>query len=275
MGGKSSDAQAPDPRLVDAQIRGMNAQEDAMSRILDNYEQFAPLQRQQMQFGMDTAREAYTQSQEDRNWALGRRSALTGLQDRMVQEATEANSGAREAKLVGQSDADVDAAFSSARGQGLRMMGSYGVNPMDGRFAATGAQMDTQHALAKATARNKVREAARAEGLALTDRASNALSGYPAMGSSLSGAGAGFGGMGLGYTGQASGQRYAGLGAYGGMGGSMGQNATSMWGAQASYKTAQDQLGGSWAQDIGALVGAGASLYSAWNAPGAGAKKPG
>jgi len=261
MGNRGGNAQAPDPRLVDAQIRGMNAQEDAMNRILDNYEQFAPLQRQQMQFGMDTAREAYNQSQEDRTWALGRRAALTGIQDRMIQDANSANDGSRTQKMIGESDSDINAAFAGARGQGLRTMAASGVNPNDGRFLALNGQMDTQQALAKATARNKVREAARAEGLALNDRASNALAGYPAMGSSLSGAGAGFGGMGLGYTGQASGQRYAGLGAYGGMGGSMGQNATSMWGAQANYKNAQDQMGGSWAQDLGALVGAGARLY--------------
>lgn len=261
MGSKSSDAQAPDPRLVDAQIRAMNYQEDAIGRLMRNYEEFAPLQRQQMQFGLDTAREAYEQSQQDRTWALGRRSALTGLQDRMIQDASEANSGAREAKLVGQSDADVDAAFAGARGQGLRTMAASGVNPNDGRFMALGGQMDTQHALAKATARNKVREAARAEGLNLTDRASNALAGYPAMGSSLSGAGAGFGGMGLGYTGQAAGQRQAGLSAYGGMAGQFGQGATQMWSAQGNYKTQQDQLGGGWAQDLGALVGAGTRLY--------------
>lgn len=257
----SSNAPAPDPRLVDAQIRGLNFQEEAANRMLKGYEELLPLQRQQMQFGLDSAREAYDQSQQDRNWALGRRSALTGLQDRMVQDANAANDGTREAQLVGQSDVDVNNAFASARGQGLRSLAAAGVNPNDGRFLALNGQMDTQQAMAKATARNKVREAARAEGFALQDRASNALAGYPAMGAGLTGAGAGFGGSGLGMVGAAGGMRTSALGGMSGAGAGMTGGATGAWGAQANYKNAQDQMGGSWAQDIGALVGAGARLY--------------
>ena len=68
------------------------------------------------------------------------------------------------------------------------MEGGFGITPGSGRAMAMSNQLDTNQALARASAANKVREAARMEGFALTDRAVNALAGYPAMGMSATGA---------------------------------------------------------------------------------------
>lgn len=76
----------------------------------------------------------------------------------------------------------------------------------------------------------------------MTDRASNALAGYPAMGMAATGAGANMGMAGSGLANQGLAGMNSGFGAAGGMAGSMGSNATSMYGAQASYKNSQDQL---------------------------------
>ena len=62
MGSKSSNAPAPDPRLVEAQIRSMGIQDDVIKRVMQQSEEIQPLQKEQLQFGLDTARTAYDQS---------------------------------------------------------------------------------------------------------------------------------------------------------------------------------------------------------------------
>jgi hypothetical protein len=146
-----------------------------------------------------------------------------------------------------------------------------GITPGSGRSVALNTQMTIAQAGAKAAAANKVRAAARAEGLQLTDRAQAALAGFSTMGSSLSGAGAGYGGMGLDIANRSLAGMNSGFSAGGGMAGQMGSNATSMWGAQASYKNAQDQIRA--ANDpfntiLGAATGAGMS----WATGGFGGK---
>ena len=102
------------------------------------------------------------------------------------------------------------------------------MNPNSGMALALGNQNSTQQAMAQAGASNKVRQAARAEGYALTDRASNALSGYPAMGMAATGAGAGFGASGLGIANNGLAGMNGGQSAMGSMAGNMGQNASGM-----------------------------------------------
>ena len=66
MGSKSSSAPAPDPRLVEAQIRSMGIQDDVIQRVMQQSEEIMPLQREQMQFGLDASRKAFDQAQADR-----------------------------------------------------------------------------------------------------------------------------------------------------------------------------------------------------------------
>lgn len=77
MGSKSSNAPAPDPRLVEAQIRSMGIQDDVIKRVMQQSEEILPLQKEQLQFGLDSARTAYDQSQQDRTWILDRRGPPT------------------------------------------------------------------------------------------------------------------------------------------------------------------------------------------------------
>lgn len=265
MGGKSS-APAPDPRLAEAQIRSINRQDDMMSRMLANSEELMPLQRQQMQFGLDSARTAYDQSQADREWMLSRRGALSSVQDRLIKDADEFDLEGRTSKMLGVADADVNEAFAASRGQMNRDLARSGVAPGSGRALAFANAGAIAQAGARASAANKVREAARAEGYALTDRAQNALAGYPAMGMSATGAGAGYGSMGLGLANQGLSGMNSGFGAVGGMAGQMGQNATSMYSAQANYKLGADQnaakAGSSLMSGLGGLAGMGLKIYT-------------
>lgn len=263
MGSKSSSAPAPDPRLVEAQIRSMGYQDQAVQQLLANSTAMLPYQQAQMQFGLDTARQAYMQSQQDRDWMLGRRTMLGNLQSDLINEANSFDSESKREELAGKALGDVSQVFATQRGMAARNMARSGVNPADGKFAAMSNQMDMAEATAKATAANKTREAARQEGFGLKQSAANMMSGYPAMGMQATGAGAGFGGMGLQVANQGLAGMNSGFGAAGGLGGQMGQNATGMWNAQANYKNQQDQIAAS-NDPFGTILGAATGVGMRW-----------
>lgn len=263
MGSKSSSAPAPDPRLISAQINSMGVQDAAIQQVLKNSAELAPLQRQQLQFGLDSAKTAYTQSQADRDWMLSRRGQLSNVQDRLVKDAEEFNSEDRLNQMLGTADADVDSAFSGARGQMARGLARTGVTPGSGRSLAMNNQLTMAQAASKVAAANKVRTAARAEGMALTDRAHNALAGYPAMGMSATGAGAGYGSAGLGLANAGLAGMNSGFGQAGSMAGGLGSNAAGMYGAMGSYKNGQDQIAAS-SDPFNTLLGAVSGAGTSW-----------
>ena len=243
-GGKSrgSSAAAPDPRLVEAQIRSMGITDRSIERILTNSEEMAPLQRQQLQDSISRGTSLYGQGQEDRSYGLQRRGVLTGLQDRMVKDANEFNTADRREQLAAEAQADVTSAYDNAAAMQARGLERSGVNPNSGKYMAMQNQNSLARAASSASAANKTRQAARLEGFQLNDRASNAFSGYPASTASsvgmglntarfgLDSANTGLAGMNSGYT------------AAGGMAGQMGQNASGMYGAMGSFKNGQDQI---------------------------------
>lgn len=263
MGSKSSSAPAPDPRLVEAQIRSMGIQDDVIQRVMQQSEEMLPLQKEQLQFGLDSSRTAYDQSQEDRTWMLGRRGSLSTMQDTLVQDARNFNTEDKASELAGRAGADVAQAFATAKDQSNRNMARMGVNPSDGKAAAMGNQLSIAQALGTAQAMTGARTQARQEGYALTDRATNALSGYPAMGMQATGAGAGFGASGINLSNQGLAGMNSGFGAAGTMAGQMGQNAANMYGAMGSYKNGADNAAAN-ANPMGALLGAGATLGAAY-----------
>lgn len=246
-GGKGgSSAPAPDPRLTEAQIKSMGIQDDAIQRILANAQDLAPLQKQQLE-------QSLKNTEDDRSWMVGQRDKLGGLLDSVVRQAREFNTEDRQAQLAAEATGDVNQAFASARGQSMRDMSRMGVNPSSGRVQAMENAMSLSQAAMLASAANKTRQAARLEGYGLTDRAVNALSGYPAQASGLGGTGLTLANSGL------SGLN-AGLTTAGQLSGSLGSNATGMYSAQASYKNAQDNIAN---EGYGALLGAGAKLGGA------------
>lgn len=237
-----SSAPPPDPRLVEAQIRSMGIQDASIQKIMANAEEIAPIQREQLKFGLDTSRTAFEQSQADRAYSLERRGELTTLQDRAISDANAFDTEAKGEQYAAGAVADVGMQAEVARQSQTRGLQRMGVNPASGKMLAINSQLGLSEAAAKAGAANKVREAARLEGYGLNDRASNMLSGYPAMGMSTTGAGAGFGANGLTLANQGLAGRNSGWGAAATGAGQMGANATGMYGAQANYKNQQDQI---------------------------------
>lgn len=262
-GGKGSSAPPPDPRLIEAQIRSMGIQDDVIKRIMQQSEEIQPLQKEQMQFGLDSARTAYDQSQQDRTWMLDRRGLLSSMQDTLAQDASSFNTENRANQLAGKAMADVNQGFANAEGQQSRALARMGVNPSSGKALAMGNQTAIAKAAALVAAGTGARDRARTEGFALTDRATNALSGFPAMSMQATQSGAGFGAAGINITNQGLAGMNSGLTAAGTMAGQMGQNATSMYGAMGSYKNGADNAAAN-ANPMGALLGAGATLGAAW-----------
>lgn len=231
-GGKGDSAPPPDPRLVAAQIRSMGIQDQALTQMMAINNQMAPLQREQLQFGLDSSKTAYAQAQADRAYALERRGLQTEMQDRIAAQANEFNQPGRMEQMADEANADVDSAFSNVRGQSQRAMARRGINLSSGRAAALDQSLNIDQATAKANAANRVRAAARQEGYALTDRANNALAGYATQASSLSGAGAGYGSNGLSLANSALQGLNSGWGQVNQGAASLGQNAGSMYNTQ-------------------------------------------
>jgi hypothetical protein len=258
-GGKGSSAPAPDPRLVEAQIKSLGIQDSMIEEIMAVTREMQPIQKEQMQFGLDSARTAFDQSQADRTYSLERRGVLTGLQDQLVADARSFNEQGRGEQLAGRAIADVQTQMDNTRAGTARQMARMGINPMSGNFAATNNSMDVATASAKAAAGNNAREAARMEGYSLTDRATNALAGYPAMGLQTTGNAAQFAAGGLNLANHGAAGMMAGSKSAGSMAGQMGSNAANMWGQQANFHAnmqQQDQTG----QILGGLGGFVAGL---------------
>lgn len=268
-GGKGgSSMPAPDPALIAAQIKSLGIQDDVLSSIMENSRSMMPLQKEQMQFGLDSAKTAYENAQDDREYSLERRGKLSTQQDKLIQDAQDFNSETKQAELAAKAGADVNAAFGNAEAQQMRSLSRMGVNPNSGKFASMTGQNAVAKATALAGATNSARTAARQEGRALTDRATNALAGYPAMGMQASGQGAQFGGLGLNYANQGLAGMNSGLQTGASVAGQMGSNATSMWNSQANAYM-QDQNSkeslGSVLGGIGGLAMGAAKAYTAFS----------
>lgn len=263
MGSKSSSAPPPDPRLIVAQMKSMGIQDDAIKTIMRQSAELAPLQKQQMQFGLDSSRTAYDQSQQDRKWMLDRRGQLSGLQDQQSKDAADFNSPQRAMQLAGQAEADVNSGFANAQAQNGRAMSRMGINPSSGRALSMGSQTAIAKAAALAGAATAARTGARMEGRALTDRATNTLAGYPSMGMQATGAGAGFGANGLNIANTGLAGMNSGVQAGAGIAGQMGSNAANMYGTMGNYKNGADQIAAS-NNPTAALLGGAAKIGAAW-----------
>lgn len=268
-GGKGSSAPAPDPRLVEAQVKSMGIQDDVIQRMMSQSDEMLPIQKEQLQFGLDSAKTAFQQSQDDRAYALERRGQLTGLQDKMISDAKSFDSGARGNELANQAQADVGQQFANSRDQTARSMARMGINPNSGKSLAINSQLGVAEAAAKAGVSSSARESARSEGYALTDRASNALAGYPSMGMSATGAGAGYGASGIGLANASLAGQNSGYGSAAQVAGQLGTNATGMYGQQANFNLQNQQMSNSSSSGMWGALGsvAGAAMSAGSKAP--------
>ena len=90
----------------------------------------------------------------------------------------------------------------------------------------------------------------------MTDRAANALAGYPTMGMQTTAAAAGYGASGQNIANTGLAGLNSGYAQAGGMAGNAGNNATNMWSAQSNAKQQSDASADA---TTGTLVGVGVS----------------
>lgn len=232
--GGSQQMQAPDPALVAAQIKSMGIQDSAIEQMLNTSNEMLPLQKQQLQFGLDTSKAAYGQSQQDREYALQKRGQYDLAIQPLINESRDFNEEGRAAELYGKSSADIAQQADLARGQIQRQMDRRGVNPSDGMSFAMERQSAMDEALSKAMAGSKAREAATLEGRGLKTNLVNTLAGFPSQAAGLSASGAGYGAAGIGMANSSLTGMNSGYGSAAGAAGQMGSNATGMYGTQAN-----------------------------------------
>jgi hypothetical protein len=250
---------APDPRLIDAQIKNLGVQDAMVQQIIANTNEMAPLQKEQTQFALDASKTAWEQSQQDRDYALERRGQLTNLQNKMVSDAATFNTDAKAEELAGKASADVSQAYASARRTNAAEMARMGVNPADGKYGGAGDAMAASEALAMATGKNNARTEAREEGRRLTQVAAGVMAGYPGMGQSTTAATAQFGSAGQAIANNGLAGLNGGLAQAGQMANQGANTAGSIWGQQANaYNAAQANDGAMTGSIVGGALTAGA-----------------
>lgn len=172
---------------------------------------------------------------------LDRRGQLSGMQDQLVQDAKSFDGEAKANELARKAQASVQQSFDNTEAQQMRSLSRMGVNPNSGKFAAMSNQNSLAKASALAGAANNARTQAEDMGYKLTDRATNALAGYPAMGMTATGAGAQYGGLGLSMANTGLQGMNSGFGQGANVAGSNAQGYGNIWGQQNdAYQASQN-----------------------------------
>lgn len=252
MGGSVS-APAPDPALMQAQIGSLETQADIGRRTLANADELAPIQREQMRFGLDAGRKAYEQTQQDREYALGKRGQYDQAVDAVLSESDKFDEATRRQELMQQAQADISQQFSAGQDQLTRGLNRAGVAPGSGKALMLQQQGELAEAAARSRAGLMVSEAAKKEGLQLRGNNVAMLSGAPAAAASLAPSGANLGVMGLDTANLGAKGINAGLGSAADAVGAYGKSAGDQWsaanklylGADAANEAQKGEIAGS------------------------------
>lgn len=266
MGG-SVKAPAPDPALQEANIESLRSQADIGRRTLALQQELTPIQKEQMQFGLDAARTGYEQTQADRAYALEKRGLYDKAVDAVLSDSEKFDEATRRQELMQMAQADISQQFSSAQDQQRRGLARAGVAPGSGKALMAGQQAELAEAAAKSRAGLLVTEAAKKEGLQLKGQNVAMLSGYPMQAASLTPTGANLGVMGLDVANTGAGGMMEGLTAAGKAAADYGASAGNQWAnANKLYIDANAHNSSSKAEMTGSLAGAAITGgFKGWN----------
>jgi hypothetical protein len=134
----------------------LNFSKEQYADFKDDLKEIAQAQKKIMS---DTA----TRAEE---YATYERETFRPLEKRLVSEAEEFNTAAKQEEMASQGMADVASAYQVQRQQALDTMAKYGINPNSARFAAINAQLGQGEAAARAGVATKSRIAAEEMGRA-------------------------------------------------------------------------------------------------------------
>jgi hypothetical protein len=266
MGGTVK-APAPDPALQEARILSLQTQADLGRRQQASAETLAPIQLEQMKFGLDASRQAYEQTQADREYALEKRGQYDQVVNKIVNESDKFDEATRRQELMSQAKADISTAFSGAQEQQSRGLSRAGVMPGSGKALLAQQQGELAEAAAKSRAGIMVSEAAKKEGLQLRGQTAQMLAGYPAAAASLAPSGANLGVMGLDVANRAGAGINEGYGATSKLVSNYGNLAGDMYANQSKlYQGAQDANSANRSEITGAVIGGATQAgYAGYN----------
>jgi hypothetical protein len=257
--GSSSSAPPPDPRIAYAQSEALTAQTDIARKTLDMQTQMMPLQRDAMQFGLDSSKTAFQQSQDDRTYALGQRAKLDAAQKPLLDQALNFNEDTRRAELAGQTSDQITTNYSQAGSQQARGLQREGITPTTGQTQAMQTQAQLSEAKARSYPGEAVSTAAKQEGITARANAVNMLGGSANMAQGLTTTGAQIGAQATNVVNSGAAGINSGLSTAGQIFGQMGKQASSLWDAQAQAKYTSDQAASNsnsemWGTVIGAVA---------------------
>lgn len=184
-GGGGGSAPDPDPRIGQAALKNAELGEDwlqfargesrdakSRQRTLDN------LTRRIGEQQLQTQDRANDWSREDRQrWER----VFKPLEDRMVEEAENWDSDARQSARAAEAKADVMGNAQQAQQANQRQMASMGIDPRSGRYQALDRSQDQSTALSSAGAQNNARNQVRNQGVAMRADAANMGRGLPSQ----------------------------------------------------------------------------------------------
>ncbi len=234
MGSSSNKTPPPNPELVEAQVNQLGIQSDIAMEMVAISRELLPYQIQQMEQGIRAADTAYADSREDRVYTLDRRGELTRLQDQIIGDANTYDSAAMQEQRAAQGVADTETMIAGSEAAAARDLARRGVNPASGAALSQGNASSLAKAGLKVGAANAGRTQAREEGRMLTDRAANALAGYPSMSMATTQNGLSNGMAGLPAANQAAGGIQAGYGAASGASAGSSSTASGLYSQQQS-----------------------------------------
>jgi hypothetical protein len=262
--GKSNPTPAPDYQpLADASTAAMEAQvglgRDQLAFAREQYDRTAPQLEAVANQQMAAQREQMDQARDYYNY---QKDTFRPIEQGLVADAQRFNTDAYREQLAGQAAADTGLAFGQTQASNARAMASMGANPNSGRFAgmqnASGLALAANRANAMNNSRIQSDQMGYSRNLAAVGMgrglAGNSLAAY---------GGANQAGTMAGGNAQSAGQNYMGNSAIGAgtMASGYGQGISGLGNVLNNsvnqYLNTQDSTLG----DIGAIVGAGASVY--------------
>lgn len=140
----------------DVAMEYLNFSKEQYAAFKDDLKEIAAAQKKIMS---DTAKRA-------EEYATYERETFRPLEKRLVSEAEDYNTAAKQEEMASQGMADVASAYQVQRQQALDTMAKYGINPNSARFAAINAQLGQGEAAARAGVATKSRIASEEMGRA-------------------------------------------------------------------------------------------------------------
>lgn len=185
-GGGKGGGSAPDPNpgmIASADAAKINAatqEKIAADSLAFAKQQYAELKPQLDELFAQQVRIADANESRAADYAAFEKNTFRPMQQKLVDQANEYNTEAKQEQFASQAAADINQGYSNAKEQTLRNLSRFGINPNSGRFAALNASLGMQQAGDLAGGQTRARLQAEGLGYARMQDAVNIGNNLPA-----------------------------------------------------------------------------------------------